>query len=139
MLCSLKCLNFFRFSFQIAYICDHTRDFCSRTGRELLSSIIQKHPTALSMLLRRVQGVMAELGKVLLLWPLQEIWVTLPRYSIAAARAARPIPVSVCSICLCLKSGTAAHVRIVNMHTDVDACDCGTDTVRQSALEDDWD
>ena len=120
-------------------------------GRELLSSIIQKHPTALSMLLRRVQGVMAELGKVLLLWPLREIWVALPRYSIAAARAALPIPISVCSICLCLNSGTAAHVWmraalpiptsvcsiclclnsgtashvwIFNVHTDVDACDC---------------
>ncbi|XP_076447261.1 ectopic P granules protein 5 homolog [Babylonia areolata] len=50
--------------FEIAFICDHTRDFCSNTGRALLSSIIQKHPMALSMLLRRVQGVMAELGKM---------------------------------------------------------------------------
>ncbi|XP_070191920.1 ectopic P granules protein 5 homolog [Littorina saxatilis] len=50
--------------FEIAFICDHTRDFCSKTGRDLLSSIIQKHPTALSMLLRRVQGVVVELGKM---------------------------------------------------------------------------
>ncbi|KAL8604118.1 hypothetical protein ACOMHN_047330 [Nucella lapillus] len=50
--------------FEIAFICDHTRDFCSKTGRSLLSAIMQKHPTALSMLLRRVQGVMGQLGKM---------------------------------------------------------------------------
>nr|KAG5697607.1 hypothetical protein BaRGS_001032 [Batillaria attramentaria] len=52
--------------FEIAYICDHTRDFCSKTGRELLSSVIQKHPTAFSMLLRRVQVVMSQLGMMAL-------------------------------------------------------------------------
>ena len=67
---------------------------------------------------------MAELGKVLLLWPLQETGVALPRYSTAATRAVLPIPVSVCSNCLCLNSGMAARVWIFNVRTDVDACDC---------------
>lgn len=52
--------------FEIAYICDHTRDFCKKTGRELLSSVIQKHPVALSMLLRRVQVMMSHLGMMAL-------------------------------------------------------------------------
>ncbi|XP_035829150.1 ectopic P granules protein 5 homolog isoform X2 [Aplysia californica] len=50
--------------FEIAYICNHTREFCSKVGRELLSGIIQTHPTALSFLLARVKDVLAKLGKM---------------------------------------------------------------------------
>ncbi|CAG5120166.1 unnamed protein product, partial [Candidula unifasciata] len=52
--------------FEIAYICSHTREFCSKVGRELLSSIIQTHPNSLSFLLARVKEVMAKLGKMAL-------------------------------------------------------------------------
>lgn len=50
--------------FQVAYICNHTREFCSKVGRELLSSIIQTHPNAISFLLARVKDVINKLGKV---------------------------------------------------------------------------
>ncbi|BFZ08146.1 hypothetical protein BsWGS_11185 [Bradybaena similaris] len=50
--------------FEIAYICSHTREFCSKVGRELLSSIIQTHPNSLSFLLARVKEVMAKLGNM---------------------------------------------------------------------------
>ncbi|CAL1544233.1 unnamed protein product, partial [Lymnaea stagnalis] len=52
--------------FEIAYISNHTREFCSKVGRELLSSIIQTHPMALSFLLTRVKEVMDKLGKMAL-------------------------------------------------------------------------
>ncbi|XP_055883015.1 ectopic P granules protein 5 homolog isoform X1 [Biomphalaria glabrata] len=52
--------------FEIAYICNHTREFCNKVGRELLSSIILTHPTALSFLLTRVKEVMDKLGKMAL-------------------------------------------------------------------------
>ncbi|XP_059161411.1 ectopic P granules protein 5 homolog [Physella acuta] len=52
--------------FEIAYICNHTREFCSKVGRELLSSIIQIHPHAFSFLLGRVKEVMDKLGKMAL-------------------------------------------------------------------------
>ena len=41
---------------------------------------------------------------------LQEIPVTLPRKGTAAARAALPIPASVCSIFMCPNNGMAASV-----------------------------
>ncbi|GFO21233.1 ectopic p granules protein 5 homolog [Plakobranchus ocellatus] len=50
--------------FEIAYICNHTREFCSKVGRELLSSIIQTHPVALSFLLNRVSSMMDKLGRM---------------------------------------------------------------------------
>ena len=41
---------------------------------------------------------------------LQEIWVALPGYGTAAARAALPVPISVCSFFVCLNNGMAANV-----------------------------
>lgn len=52
--------------FEIAYICNHTREFCSKVGRELLSGIIQTHPVALSFLLSRVSEVMDKVGRMAL-------------------------------------------------------------------------
>ncbi|GFR61870.1 ectopic P granules protein 5 homolog [Elysia marginata] len=52
--------------FEIAYICNHTREFCSKVGRELLSGIIQTHPVALSFLLARVSAVMDKVGRMAL-------------------------------------------------------------------------
>ncbi len=51
-------------SFQIAYISNHTREFCSKMGRELLSSIAQRHPFILSSLLHSVQLTIGQIGMV---------------------------------------------------------------------------
>ena len=53
----------------------------------------------------------------------REIWVHLPGYSTAAARAALPIPASVCNVFVCPNNGTTAVFGIFNVRTDVDACD----------------
>ena len=47
-----------------------------------------------------------------------------PGSGAAAARAALPSPVSVCSVSVCPHDGTAAGVGDFERHTDVDACDC---------------
>lgn len=50
--------------FQIAYMCSHTRDFCSKPGRELLASISLKHPFIISSVLNRVKNSMDKIGMV---------------------------------------------------------------------------
>ena len=51
-------------NFQIAYISNHTREFCSKVGRELLSSIAQRHPFILSFLLQGVRDTVEKIGMV---------------------------------------------------------------------------
>ncbi|XP_041348486.1 ectopic P granules protein 5 homolog isoform X2 [Gigantopelta aegis] len=48
--------------FEISYVCSHTREFCSKVGRELLYTIMIKHPFILSLLLQRVKEVMSQVG-----------------------------------------------------------------------------
>ncbi|KAK6177743.1 hypothetical protein SNE40_015786 [Patella caerulea] len=52
--------------FQIAYVCDHTREFCSKVGRELLSGILEKHPYTFSVLLQSVRKNMKQIGSMAL-------------------------------------------------------------------------
>ena len=42
----------------------------------------------------------------------------------AAARTELPIPVSVCSMSVCPNNGRLSVFGVVNVHTDVNACDC---------------
>ena len=69
----------------------------------------------------------------------QFIVARLTRVLTAAARAALPIPNSVCNICVHADSGMAACVGDFNVHTDVDAGSCTQprrgcrDGVRESA------
>ena len=49
---------------QIAYTRRHTREFCSKPGRELLSSIAAQHPSVLSMLLKVTKDSMDSIGMV---------------------------------------------------------------------------
>ncbi|ESO91450.1 hypothetical protein LOTGIDRAFT_228859, partial [Lottia gigantea] len=48
--------------FEIAYICDHTREFCSKVGRELIAVIIDKHPYTFSVILHAVQSNIKQIG-----------------------------------------------------------------------------
>lgn len=52
------------FLFQIAYLYDHTKDFCSKVGRELLSAIAQVHPITISFLLQKLRDVRGNIGAV---------------------------------------------------------------------------
>jgi hypothetical protein len=50
--------------FQIAYVWNHTRELCSKPGRELLASIATKHPCVISTLLQTAHGSMERVGMV---------------------------------------------------------------------------
>ncbi|CAH1788011.1 unnamed protein product [Owenia fusiformis] len=50
--------------FEIAYISSHTREFCSKVGRELLSSIASEHPFIISELLHYVSDTISRVGMV---------------------------------------------------------------------------
>ena len=58
--------------------------------------------------------------------------------AVVATRAARPIPASLCCICICPDNVRATNVWyfLLNLRTDVDASD--TDTVTESALKPEW-
>ncbi|XP_046571414.1 LOW QUALITY PROTEIN: ectopic P granules protein 5 homolog [Haliotis rubra] len=65
--------------FEISYTCSHTREFCSKVGRELLSSIVIRHPFILSLLLQRSKEVMPKLGMMsLYLFRELPMWSWLP-------------------------------------------------------------
>ncbi|XP_014790390.1 ectopic P granules protein 5 homolog [Octopus bimaculoides] len=48
--------------FEIAYLYDHTKDFCSKVGRELLSAIAQVHPVTISFLIHKLRDVRGNIG-----------------------------------------------------------------------------
>ncbi|XP_064604344.1 ectopic P granules protein 5 homolog [Liolophura sinensis] len=48
--------------FEIAYISSHTRDFCSKVGRELLSAMAAAHPFIISIIIQRLKDVLEETG-----------------------------------------------------------------------------
>ncbi|GAB1606783.1 ectopic P granules protein 5 homolog, partial [Argonauta hians] len=48
--------------FEIAYLFDHTKDFCSKVGRELLSAIAQVHPVTISYLIHKLKEVRGNIG-----------------------------------------------------------------------------
>ncbi|CAH1257809.1 EPG5 [Branchiostoma lanceolatum] len=48
--------------YQVCYVSSRTREFCSKVGRELLSSICLVHPKAVSTLLERVGSTMDHVG-----------------------------------------------------------------------------
>ncbi|XP_078589485.1 ectopic P granules protein 5 homolog [Branchiostoma floridae x Branchiostoma japonicum] len=48
--------------YQVCYVSSRTREFCSKVGRELLSSICLIHPKAVSTLLERVGSTMEQVG-----------------------------------------------------------------------------
>lgn len=52
--------------FEIAYLYDHTKDFCSKVGRELLSAIAQVHPITISFLLQKLRDVRGNIGAMAL-------------------------------------------------------------------------
>ncbi|XP_022106571.1 ectopic P granules protein 5 homolog isoform X2 [Acanthaster planci] len=52
--------------YELSYLRTHTREFCSKIGRELLSAIATTHPFVISTLLRQVQGSAKEVGMMAL-------------------------------------------------------------------------
>lgn len=50
---------------QIAYESSHTREFCSKLGRELLAIICARHPTIISFLLHCTKHNMEKIGVVI--------------------------------------------------------------------------
>ncbi|XP_078670454.1 ectopic P granules protein 5 homolog isoform X2 [Branchiostoma floridae x Branchiostoma belcheri] len=48
--------------YKLCYVSTRTREFCSKVGRELLSSICLVHPTAASTLMERVGSTMDQVG-----------------------------------------------------------------------------
>ncbi|XP_077865496.1 ectopic P granules protein 5 homolog [Saccoglossus kowalevskii] len=48
--------------YELAYVSSHTRDFCCKVGRELLSSIGHTHPFIMSTLLHKVKHSLDAVG-----------------------------------------------------------------------------
>ena len=49
----------------MSYVTSETREFCSKNGRDLLSTIATVHPFVLSVLLKRVAETVQSVGKVI--------------------------------------------------------------------------
>jgi len=52
------------FSLQIAYLCSHTRELCSKPGRELLHTICAQQPRVMSYILRLTHESLDKVGLV---------------------------------------------------------------------------
>ena len=50
--------------FEIAYLCSHTRELCSKPGRQLLESVCSRHPSIISFLLRLTHDSLDRVGLV---------------------------------------------------------------------------
>ncbi|XP_064630038.1 ectopic P granules protein 5 homolog isoform X2 [Lineus longissimus] len=48
--------------YELAYISSHTREFCSKVGRELLASITLEHPFIISVLLKCIKQTIDKIG-----------------------------------------------------------------------------
>ena len=50
---------------QVSYVASETREFCSKNGRDLLSTIATVHPFVISVLMKRVAETVEIVGKVM--------------------------------------------------------------------------